>query len=594
MKICRKNSNFWAIGVSAVLAILIVFILSRLFAVIMISPDDIGFQNILSGSMTGTPDGHTHFLQYPLSALLAFLYRIFSRVSWYKLFLVCALVLSFFLIFARVCRVAAGRKILYLATTVLLVFLLFSGDVIHLEWTVISGVMGATAIFRFVTIPEKVRPWERALEYAACILLLVLCFCLRNTVAYMFIPLAGLCWLYKVLKILQKTEPEKRKKAITPLVVFLAVCIGVVGAGMVIHRIAYGSEGWKAYQDYTKDRSALFDYYGYPDYMTYEQEYQAAGISYEAYIIMREDYNFIIPCDNFKDMDLEAIADLAKQIHTKDVVEKLKATYYTMKEIFVGEEYALLNVIIVVLITCNFCMYKEKKVIDVLFIAATVVWALAFAFYLAYDGRLPERVVRCIDYGLIMVLFGNCMVQWLNHPHREKTDVPITQKIVSIMLAVIMLGFVFVKFINLRGTNANKENLAIAHSEIQQYCANNPENMYLRDFWSFSQRGELFLKTVECSNYVNAGGWIYHSPVYDELLEKWDCEDVFQAIEENDNLYYLVNENRYNYVNSRLNAFFAGVAEEKGLHVTMKLVDSFETVHEKVLVLKFSGASVNK
>ena len=592
--ICRKNSYFWTIGISVLLTLLIVLILSEMFTLIMVSPDDVMFQQILSGSTTGTPNGHTHFLRYPLGATLALLYRIYNGVSWYQLFLLGALMLSFSLIFARVRGIATGRKVLYLVISVLLVFLLFAEDVVHLEWTVISGVLGATAIFRFVTIPNNLGRRKIVAEYAICIILLLLCFCLRHTVAYMFIPLAGLCWLYQLLKILQKTEPEKRKKAITPLVIFLAACLAVVGAVMLTHAIAYSSEEWQAYQDYTKDRSALFDYYGYPDYKTYEQEYQAAGISYEAYIIMREDYNFIIPCDNFKDMDIKAIAELAEQIHTEDVGEKLKATYNTIKGIFVGESYALLNVIIVILFTCNLCVYKEKKVIDILFIAATVVWALAFAAYLAYDGRLPERVVRSIDYGLIMVLFGNCMAQWLNRPHTEKMDFPITQRVVSIVLAVVMLGAVCVKLNNLRDANDKKKNLAIAHLEIQQYCASNPENLYVRDFWSFSQRGEVFLKTVECDNYVNAGGWIYHSPVYDELLEKWDCEDIFQAIEENDNLYYLVNETRYKYVNPRLNKFFAGVAEEKGLHVTMEIADTFTTVNEKVLVLKFSGTSVNE
>ena len=574
-----------SVGVSAVLTVLIVLILSKIFTVLVISPDDLIFQKILSGSITGTPDGHAFFLQYPLGAALAFLYRVCANIPWYRLFLLGSVALCFFLIFTRVRHIAAGRKILYLGTTLLLVLLMFSEDVVHLEWTVISGVLGATALFRFVTMPRALNRWGCFSEYAVCVILLVLCFCLRNTVAYMFIPFAGLCWLRKLFDSLEKPKGEEKKRSIVRLVVFLLVCVILVGAVMVTHMFAYSSEDWQAYKDYTKDRSTLFDYYGYPDYETYAEEYQAAGISYEAYVLMRDDYNFVVPCDNFKQMDIKAIAELAEAIHTEDLKGKLLNTYETVRSVLVGENYLLLNAIILILITCNFLVYKDKKVIDIVFIAAILCWTMAISLYLAYDGRLPERVVRCIDYGLIMTLLGNCMVPWVRETEYEHSRLPGAQKVISVILAVVMLGAVLDQGNQLRKNNAHMEELAIAHTQILQYCAQYPENIYLRDFWSFSQRGELFMSSTSSDNYVNAGGWIYYTPVFNKLLENRDFENLYQAIAENQNLYYLVNENRYEQVANRLDRYFA----EKEWPVMIELTDVFETVKEKVFVLKFSS-----
>lgn len=583
MKCTRKNV-FVTIGISAALSVLFVFLLSRLFTIILISPDDIWFLKILSGSTTGTPDGHTYFLRYPLSVALAGLYRLAGGIPWYKLFLVGSLALSFFLVFARVYHIAAKRKVLYLTITLLFVFLIFSEVVVHLEWTAIAGVLGATAIFRFVTMPKQLSRRALLLEYGICAVLLLLCFCLRHSVAYLFVPLAGLCWLRELYEMLCKPDEAEKKSGIAFLVAFLFVCAVLVGAVMVVHKLGYSGEDWKVYSDYTKDRSALFDYYGYPDYETYADEYQAAGISYEAYVLMKSNYNFVVPCNNFEDMDIKPIANLARAIYTEDIGEKIQDTYKTVTSILVGKTYMLSNVVILILITCNFIIYRDKKVVDVLFVAGAVCWAAALMVYLAYDGRLPERVVRCIEYGLIMVLFGNSMLYWLEEKRGSLAKLSGAKMLVNLILVAAMLGAIGVQLYNLRNANAKQEKLAVAYSEILTYCEQNPQNVYFRDFWSFSQRGELFMNFTESNNYVSTGGWTYHSPVGDKQLENLDCKELYRAITEDQNVYYLVSSSRHTNVRNHLNDYFAA----KNLPVIMELADYFETASETVYVMKFS------
>ena len=50
--------------------------------------DDVTMRSILSGAYTGTPDGHAVYMQYPLSGVLAILYRVVGFIPWMELFFV--------------------------------------------------------------------------------------------------------------------------------------------------------------------------------------------------------------------------------------------------------------------------------------------------------------------------------------------------------------------------------------------------------------------------------------------------------------------------------------------------------------------------
>ena len=60
--------------------------------------DDLVIRDILSGRYTGTPDGHTNQLLYPLGAFLAFCYKIFPASPVYSIFLMTALSVSLWMI----------------------------------------------------------------------------------------------------------------------------------------------------------------------------------------------------------------------------------------------------------------------------------------------------------------------------------------------------------------------------------------------------------------------------------------------------------------------------------------------------------------
>ena len=108
-----KNENKkWTVSwlIAAVLTVGFVLYLGKRYALLVFSPDDLAMKSIISGVFTGTPDGHSVFMRYPLSWLLSQLYRIWAGVDWYDLFFMGCHGWCVWLIFAR-CGRMTGKKI---------------------------------------------------------------------------------------------------------------------------------------------------------------------------------------------------------------------------------------------------------------------------------------------------------------------------------------------------------------------------------------------------------------------------------------------------------------------------------------------------
>lgn len=87
----------------------------------------------------------------------------------------------------------------------------------------------------------------------------------------------------------------------------------------------------------------------------------------------------------------------------------------------------------------------------------------------------------------------------------------------------------------------------------------------------------------DSTNYLGIGGWTYHSPLYDALLDRWDCYDFYQAAEENQNLFYLVSSDRVNKVTERINNYYTSA----GIPIRVIESDRFTTARDEVIVLQF-------
>jgi hypothetical protein len=559
---------------------------AKVFTIVLVSPDDVAFQEIMSGITTGTPSGHCYFIRYPLAVALAFLYKYVGSIAWYQLFLYGSLVWCVFLILARVHVLHRHKRVHYLILAVLTTLMIFTMHLIHLEWTVTSGLLGATALFRYITMPSYENAHSKLREYLICLVLFLLCFCLRSSVAYMLMPLAGLCWIKRFLEV--KNQKNLNKKNMYDILLFPIMCIISVAVIMLIHTVAYSSDNWKLYEEYTKDRAVLFDYYGYPDYDIYRDEYMTAGISRETYELMSADYNFVIPCNNFEDIDLKAIASLSKRIYCDNSIgDRFINMIQIIFELITEAKYRIINLLIMVLIflNCLFCKGdRSNKVLNIIFVGLIVLWSIAISGYLAFEGRIPERVVRCIDYAMIAVLFGNIF----KYKEKDLEEVSAKKSIINWIPSLVLVVAVIMSFTTLYQENIRTAQLARSKRQLSLYCKDNPKNIYFRDFWSFSQRGELFMQQEQIAdNYLGIGGWTYNSPIYDKLLENHNCSDLYNKLEESDNIFYLVSMSRMDDVRERLDAYFISIGKD----IRVEIAETFSTETEGVVVLQFKNIS---
>ncbi len=94
-----RNQN---LILSLVAAIVLYGALALLFDFYYDLNDDVMIKDILAGIYTGRPDAHNNQMLYPISALIAGLYRINAKAPWFGLFEIICMIVSFILITFRV------------------------------------------------------------------------------------------------------------------------------------------------------------------------------------------------------------------------------------------------------------------------------------------------------------------------------------------------------------------------------------------------------------------------------------------------------------------------------------------------------------
>ena len=567
-----RGKNFQNVFRCILLTCLCSILIRNIYSILMISPDDIRFQNILSGTYTGTPESHCYFIQYPLSAIFSWLYKINNQVDWYEDTLWLLVFLCLYYILRKGDYLSTEKQRVYLFGVLLIWGTSFVRCSVALEWTTIAGLLAATAIYLYMTMPVVAD--DKWIDYFVCLMLVCMAFCLRKTVIWMYVPLAGMLWFQRFVELKEK----QNKKNNIHNTCFLIVCIIMLLIIMVIHFYAYRDEDWKMYNDYTKDRSTIVDYNGYPDYYEYEDIYKDAGISFEAYDLMRKDYNYVFTLS--PNIDLKEIAELSEKINKADLHEKIVEAFSLMKKAYLRKELFGYCVIFIILFLMNLCMLPNMSWNKELGIIGTVIWMFAMSFMLALYGRFPYRVAVAIEMGGIATMGGTLFT--------ELTDVKNTERRISWLILCfysIIVGQMSWNLLQLYKDNVNQIITAQARKEIDEYCSSHSENIYIQDFYSFSQYAQYFdIRNYEMeSNLVSSGGWSYNSPLYYTKLQERGFSNIYDFIFNKQNVYYLVSDTRDDNVVQRMDAYF----DSNNIGIRIKQNDEFICKTGKVVVYQF-------
>ncbi len=564
-KISRKKAAFLSVGIT----FLVILFVSLNYEPLL-GPDDVGIRNILSGIYTGTPEAHTYFMDYMLTKPLSMLYKWLPNIYWYVLFLALVNYGCFALILYRFLCEANRHKLSGIWSVTAGFLILWLPFVITLEWTSAAGILSATAIFWYATVPDWKSRKESLLDYIPSFILLFISCNLRNDVVFMAIPFAGVVFFWKLV--------HNRKilsiQFLRTQLLFAIMCLVIMGTSKMMDSFAYSSDIWKEADRFSEYRSTMYDRFGWPDYDTYKDIYVNNNISPEMYQSIKNDYNLmlsykgVLSSDNFKQLSEIAEESFYLQNDTKS---RLQNCVKKRWEAIRGETYSLHTWMIYLgllcLLVCSW--YKKDKLKLFLAISTTIGYELVW-IYLYFRNRLPIHV----GYSLNMIAVATVMsLLW-----KES----LVKKILrSGLVWIILLLFLSTNLLQV-ATSIHKQNRVEANnalllSTVKQYCEENKDNIYFRDFFSFNNailyKERIYARDErKASNFIPPNGWSVILPMDNQYIPSGGQQELCGWIQEKDNIYMMIEHGRAKNTCRRTEALFAS----RGIECRLILEDVLE------------------
>ena len=574
----KPNINNWQ---SAFWVSLSVSILTGIFVIeryeLLLGPDDVGMRNILSGIYTGNPEPHVYFMYILLAKVLTALYTWFPNVYWYAWFLVLSNYGCLALVLYRFTSNARKHKI-EIAVCISSAFsLLWLTFLITLEWTATAGILSATAIFLYATIPQDDEKKLKAREVLLPVFLLLISYNLRHNVAEMSIPFGGCVFLIKVIRNRNRLTKQFLRMHIT----FLSLCTLVFVGSFTLNRIAYSSEEWQEADAFSGYRSTMFDRYGWPDYDTYHRIYDENNITYEMYQCIKKDYNLmltykgVLSPENFKELSEIAKRDFEGQAIT--IKQRIKEC--AKKRLFaaVSWEYRLYTVFIYLGIFLAICCCAFRKDILQLFLCIIGIFGFECVWIWLYLlNRLPIHV----GYSLNMLAVAMVVSFLWQEPLMKRL---LKKKFIWVLIVLLLVCGVLDRLPVIRQRNEEEAQNGLLLSTVKQYCEEHNKNIYFRDFYSFNN-SILYKERIEdrdekiAANFIPPNGWTVILPFDNLNMPSNGQEELCTWIGSKDNIYLILEHSRATEACQRIVALFAS----RGINCQMVLEDSINIPNGKV------------
>lgn len=578
--------------------------------------DDRYISEILSGTLTGSPEAHTTHVNYLLCLPLMLLYRITGSVAWYGWMLV-------------LCQIFCYTVLCYLFLKKWGFFslpfyfgILFSGFYMTglLQYTSTAALLAATGYTCFYLTDDSRK--NLGVFFASELL----AFFIRRQAMLMIQPLGMLTLLGLMLsdkmtfisKVDDKTEKSGfgTKKYFTSsfLTNYIRQCMIPVGGlllalviGILGNYIGYHSADWKEYLRFNATREEMFDYYGTPDYASAKNildRYQVSEAQYLSFC------NFTILEANLSADCLRELADLAKEQYitkrgTSNLVH-IKSCVISSIQGYLNDEYWQIShipvVLWVLLLLSILCFHKITYLFPAigLFIGRTITWT-----YLLYRGRILARVVMPMfvcEIILLVMMLGSILFYDREAKFSSDSDSSFSKKISgqSFLQAhmpasmqssggksaiVLLCGILFLvvsfksgmmQYRYVKEQNQAQSIFVQSFPELQGYCLSNPENIYLIEAQSLGYyRGSAISSALyQPRNSLVSGCWYFPSPHIKDTLNRYigECRKTDSEAGKTP-LYFIVADGQ----DSRVAPILTYLSEYTGHPCT--LVDQFTVSH---------------
>lgn len=499
--------------------------------------DDVLIKDILSGAYTGTPSGYNNQMMYPISVLIAGLYRLIPSVPWYGIMLMGGLAASVTIIAYRLLRYTLNIWIKLAMSVFAIVFILgiYLDEITNMTYTVVSAML-ATAACVWVLTDNNLRLRDNIVP-------IVLCIISFNIRSEMFL----LMCLYMAAVALIKFIFGLSEKSLRNLSEIAVVILTGVVFTFLIDTIAYSGSEWREYRRLFDARTEVYDFTGIPEYDTNEDFYESEGITREQWQLL-VDYNYVLD-DNISAYTLETIASYVRSGEAKDA----NGNPYTRAN--VGIKTAMGQYIrSIVDFTADPMYMPLRLIVTLLFIALVILSILSRRGDMLVGLAI---VLLCRSVPWIYFYYSGRPVERLSHPMFFIEAAILLTMLCQTKIGCLDKGLVYLTLIlilvlcvvNLKtewGETARqmreREEVNASYEKLCEHTMTT-EGYYLIDVYStvdFTEK--VFAPQADKSNQMLAGGWMAESPL-DAKKER----DYELAHPDAARLFARYDRNRWNY-----------------------------------------------
>ena len=559
--------------------------------------DDMVMKDILAGAYSGTPDGHTNQMLYPLGWLLACVYKVLPRVPVFGMFLCMCFGSSFFLITYRIQKLFRNARAKITAVILMIpVFLsLMLWELVYVQYSVVCGCLAGTACFWFYTTPvgSTLKEWWK--ENLPALVLVWLAFNIRSEMLLLtcpFLAAVGIVHWMEAVKMEQENYTGIENKNIWNYVLskenlrkyLLFIVVMVLGLGMFagVDRLAYGSAGWQEYRGFFDARTKVYDYTWYPGYEEQKEFYEANQIEEIQYRLI-DNYNFGLD-ETITENTLRIIASFQERpkMFGSFSYRVKQACGEMVRRTFSGTDmpYNLFVLAGYGLVVGLAVLQKDKSYywkLGLLLMMRFIPW-----FYLLFVQRAVDRITHPLYMIEFMILLAILIKELYDRPlWNEEKYYRMAAAGVLALVAVINLPFGYKE---VKAEQIRREQLLVNQNLWDEYAKANPANYYYLDVYSTVSFMEKMYGDVDNrqKNYDLLGGWICNSPLQEEARAGYtECKTISEALLA-DNFYVVAAANRDI-------AFVEDYYNAKGIKVKTEVQDTIGEGENPFVVYKVVG-----
>jgi len=536
----QKGRSILLFAISA-LSVLLLIILWNNIAPFLIDNDNIYLKTIASGEMTGKPEAHMYYMGIVSGSVISTFYSLTGNgIPWFGIFMCISFASLMTVILYK--SLAATKKIWQAGIVYAIYILLFIGVFYRYfaktQYTLATGFAASAALFLLFLLNEKDDRKEYLLKVLPFFFLSLWALGIRDKAFFMLIPFFGMVFVGKLIDV--KNKAMLKKLFMSGAAFLLALLIGVSA-----NRLAYSSDDWKEFREYTTASEDLFDYVGFPKYDHHKETYERMGITESSYNAITAHYNILMDSNVNKEnfVELARISEAEKKalepsfpvkfIDVLKTIVRYNLFEYQDRPLNIFVFFLYLFAIAIAIISKK---YKALRDIGFIAVARMFDW-----IYLVWYGRFPFRVTQIIYIAEFVLLIAIILKYKMWEMKRK--DKTILSPVFGIMLAGIVLITLRFGFPVMKKTYEEIKSfrtMSVCFTELEDYLQKHSENFYYFDMSHLYYMEDMFsFEEKPYENYVYMGSWMPNSPWYNDKLKEAGIEDVDEGLIENDNVYLI-------------------------------------------------------